>query len=181
MALITCPDCGKSVSDAAPACIHCGRPLAFAPAGRSYPAPPIAANPYSASPPPNDPMARRAAERDERAASARGIAMVIYVLQIAMFVGVLPALVGLVLGYMKRNDARGTWVESHFDWQISTFWTSVAWLVVAAVLGGVAAIMTDSPGLAALVAYPVAIGLPLWWIYRVVRGGLALHEGKPIA
>lgn len=162
MALITCPDCGNSVSDAAPACIHCGRPLAAA-----RPA-------YASSTRSLDPKAARAAE-------ARPIVWVGYALQALSFLYGITAIVGLVVAYARRGDARGTWLESHFDWQIETFWNGFWTAVGAGILAVVLTFMTDSPGLGMLLLYPVGIGLLIWYVYRVVRGGLALYDGKPVA
>lgn len=168
MALITCPDCGGSVSDAAPACIHCGRPMA-------------AALPAFAPPPPADPMARRAAERADRAAAAKRIAIVTYALNFLAFLYFLPGIIAVVIACMKRGDARGTWVESHFDWQIETFWTGLWWVIGATILSMAVMFMTDSPVVGTLLLYPVGIGLLIWYIYRMVRGALALNDEKPIA
>lgn len=180
MALITCPDCGGAVSDAAPACIHCGRPMAPASAVPTYAAPAPAAPPF-APPPPTDPMARRAAEREQRAAAARRIAIVAYGLHFLAFLYFLPGIVALVIAYTRRNDARGTWVESHFDWQISTFWTSVWCVIGATLLAGAVMIMTDSPLVGTILLYPIALALLIWYVYRMVRGALALYDETPIA
>lgn len=51
----------------------------------------------------------------------------------AFFAGGIPLLVALIVGYLKRPDVRGTWLESHFTWQIRTFWASLLWLAVSIV------------------------------------------------
>lgn len=72
----------------------------------------------------------------------------------------------LIVGYLKRPDVRGTWLESHFTWQIRTFWASLLWLAV----GMIAALI--------LVGYLV-LGLGfLWFLYRVIKGWLRLNDGK---
>lgn len=88
------------------------------------------------------------------------------------FVFGLPSLIAVFLNYLKRSDVRGTWLESHFVWQIRTFWFTLLWLVVYGLL-----IIT-------------LIGIPLAWIliallglwvgYRVVRGWLALSGVRPV-
>ena len=70
------------------------------------------------------------------------------------------------MNYIKRSDARGTWLESHFRWQIRTFWFGLIW----AVLCGLFVVMTLGIGL--IVWLPLGI-LTLWFIYRVARGWLA--------
>lgn len=176
MALITCPDCGGSVSDAAPACIHCGRPLAAAQPAPSYAPPPYAAPPPVAA----DPMARRVEAREARAASAKPIAFVVYGLFVLSFLYFIPGIIGMVVAYVKRGDARGTWVESHFDWQIETFWKSF-WYGMGVVVLGVVMFATESIGLLMILLYGAMIGITLWYIYRVVRGALALYDERPIS
>ncbi len=82
------------------------------------------------------------------------------------FVFGLPSLCAVLLNYLKRGDVNGTWLESHFRWQIRTFWFTLLWLFVYGLL-----IIT-------------IIGIPLAWIliavlglwvgYRVIRGWSAL-------
>jgi hypothetical protein len=62
--------------------------------------------------------------------SLKTIATVVYALQaVGFFVGI-TWLVAIVIGYVKRDDARGTWLESHFNWQIRTFWWGLLWGIV---------------------------------------------------
>jgi uncharacterized membrane protein len=84
-----------------------------------------------------------------------------------------PSIVAVILNYAKRDEARGTWLESHFRWQIRTFWFGLLWCAIGAVL----VLTVIGIPLAAVVF--VAAGL--WVIYRIVRGWLALGEGKPLA
>lgn len=89
---------------------------------------------------------------------------------IGSFVGSVPSIVAVILNYMKRGGARGTWLESHYRWQIRTFWFALLWLIIAVVL-----IMT-------LIGVPVGFGiliaLTLWLIYRIARGWLRLLDRK---
>ena len=88
------------------------------------------------------------------------------------FVFGLPSLVAVFLNYLKRSDVNGTWLESHFRWQIRTFWFTFLWLIVYGLL-----IIT-------------IVGIPLAWIliallglwvgYRVIRGWLALFREQPV-
>jgi len=85
-----------------------------------------------------------------------------------------PSLIAIILNYVKRSSVRGTWLESHFRWQIRTFWYGVLWVVLC----GLFVVMTLGIGL--LVAWlPLGI-VALWFIYRVVRGWLALRDGRPM-
>jgi uncharacterized membrane protein len=84
-----------------------------------------------------------------------------------------PSILAVILNYAKRSDVRGTFLESHFRWQIGTFWTALLCVVVAIVL------------LLTIILIPVAwllfVGTGLWVLYRIVRGWLALNDGRPIA
>src|SRR4030065_2206798 len=65
---------------------------------------------------------------DEKIAGLKTLSMVIYALYaVSLFIGV-SAIVAIVLNYIKREDAQGTWLESHFTWQIRTFWWGLLWL-----------------------------------------------------
>ncbi len=83
------------------------------------------------------------------------------------FVFGLPSLIAVFLNYLKRSDVKGTWLESHFTWQIRTFWFTLLWLVIA----GLVMLTIIGIPFAAWVMIPV---LGLWVGYRVVRGWLAL-------
>ena len=85
-----------------------------------------------------------------------------------------PSIVAVILNYIKRGEARGTWLESHFRWQIRTFWFGLLWAVLC--LGFV--VVTLGIGLI-VVWIPLAI-LTVWFIYRVVRGWMALSSREPL-
>lgn len=91
---------------------------------------------------------------------------------IGSFVGSVPSIIAVVLNYMKRSGARGTWLESHYRWQIRTFWYAMLWLIVAVLL-----IMT-------LVGVPIGFGIlvavTVWLVYRIARGWLRLLDKKPM-
>jgi uncharacterized membrane protein len=83
-----------------------------------------------------------------------------------------PSIIAVILNYVKRPEVRGTWLDSHYSWQIRTFWFALLWLVA----GGVA--------FATVIGIPVAIvlwlGTGLWVLYRIIRGWLALNSQKPL-
>ena len=83
-----------------------------------------------------------------------------------------PSIIAVILNYIKRSDARGTFLDSHFRWQIRTFWYAALWCAI-----GFALFLT-------LVGIPVAFGLwiatGLWVAYRVIRGWIALLNGNPL-
>src|SRR5690625_3838838 len=71
---------------------------------------------------------------DAEMRSRRTLTLIIYILQgLAFFIG-LTALVGIIMNYVKRDDVRGTWLESHFRWQIRTFWYVLLWMVLGILL-----------------------------------------------
>ena len=91
---------------------------------------------------------------------------------VTAFVTGIPSIVAVIINYVKRDEARGTYLESHFRWQIRTFWFALLWMVVGGLL------------FVTLVGIPVAfvvwIGTGLWTIYRVVKGWLALKDRMPM-
>ena len=104
----------------------------------------------------------------EKIKSLKTITTVVYALQaISFFVG-LSCVVAIIINYVKLSDTKGTWLESHFRWQIRTFWYSLLWLVVGFLLMFV------------MVGYLVFAGLVVWMIYRIVKGWLRLADNKPM-
>jgi uncharacterized membrane protein len=91
---------------------------------------------------------------------------------IGSFVGSLPSIVAVILNYVKRGDARGTWIASHYRWQIRTFWFTLLWALI-----GWALIITI---IGAVVGVPILIALTLWLIYRIGRGWLRLRDRRPM-
>ena len=96
------------------------------------------------------------------------ITTVIYALQAASFVFGFTAIVALILNYVKRDDVRGSWLESHFRWQIRTFWFGVLWGVIGGVL------------LLVLVGWVILVADGIWIVYRIIKGWLDLYDGKPM-
>lgn len=83
-----------------------------------------------------------------------------------------PSIIAVILNYVKRGEARGTWLASHFTWQIRTFWYGLLWATLCVLL----VLMTL--GIAILVIWlPFAI-LTVWFIYRVARGWIRLSNGQ---
>ena len=91
---------------------------------------------------------------------------------IGAFVFGVPSIIAVVINYLKRDEASGTFIESHFRWQIRTFWFSLLWCVIAAVLF----ITIVGIPLALIVVFAAGI----WAIYRIARGWLALRDRKPM-
>jgi uncharacterized membrane protein len=91
---------------------------------------------------------------------------------VGSFIGSVPSIVAVILNYVKRGDARGTWAESHYRWQIRTFWFALLWFVIAWLL-----IVTI---LGAVVGLPILAVVTVWLIYRIVRGWLRLNDKRPM-
>ena len=91
---------------------------------------------------------------------------------VGSFLMSLPSIAAVILNYLKRSDARGTWVESHYRWQIRTFWYSIFWMLLAGVL------------FVTLVGIPFAFAivgvLSIWLAYRIGKGWLRLRDARPM-
>ena len=81
-----------------------------------------------------------------------------------------PSIIAVIINYVKRGDARGTWLDTHFGWQLRTFWYALLWLVIAGLL-----ILTF---VGIVIAYPLLILVGLWVLYRIIRGWMALLDRK---
>lgn len=100
---------------------------------------------------------------------ARIVAHVVYALHLLFFYTILLPIVGLILNYVKMDDARGSWLETHYRWQVRTFWFGLLWSVVILPLMLI-------PVLNGLVAFLWVV----WWLYRNIKGWLRLSERKPM-
>ena len=106
---------------------------------------------------------------DEKIASLKTLTHVIYALYALALLGFgTTAIIAIVLNYIKRDDAQGTWLESHFRWQIGTFWWSLLWCVVGAITWII---------LIGWIVWGVAF---VWFVYRIAKGWLNLNDGKPM-
>ena len=111
---------------------------------------------------------------DARHESLRKICLFDYALHIAgplLSMGAL-SVIALIVNYIKRDDARGTLYASHMTWMIRTFWWTLAWMLIIAVPAALLTVI--SFGLLSFVFLLPA----LWFLYRMIRGLLALTEGK---
>jgi uncharacterized membrane protein len=86
----------------------------------------------------------------------------------------LPSIVAVILNYARRDEVRGTWLETHFEWQIHTFWYALLWVCVTLLVS--APLVVVYVGVLLAIAGLGAVGL--WVAYRVARGWLALHAGQ---
>ena len=96
---------------------------------------------------------------------------------VGAFVFSLPSIVAVVLSYLKRGEAAGTFLESHYRWLIRTFWFAVLWGAIAIVV--TLALVLTLVGI--LVAWLPVLVVGVWLIYRIARGWLTLKDGKALA
>jgi uncharacterized membrane protein len=106
---------------------------------------------------------------DETIQKTKNVALVVYVLYALSFLWGVTAIAGVIIAYIKRDDVRGTWLESHFDWQIRTFWWGLAWTVAGIVLALVG------------VGFLILLAVWIWAVYRVVKGWLRLNDGREVS
>ena len=97
------------------------------------------------------------------------VATVVYALQAAGFFLGITWIAAVIIDYVKKEDAAGTWLESHYRWQIRTFWFGLLW----GVLGGILALV--------LVGFIVLAADAVWIIYRIVKGWLRLSENRAVS
>ncbi len=81
-----------------------------------------------------------------------------------------PSILAVVLNYIKRSEVSGTYLESHFRWQIRTFWFALLWVVLSLLL---AFTLIGIP-----LAFVLASGAGIWVLYRVVHGWLRLNDKR---
>ena len=85
-----------------------------------------------------------------------------------------PSILAVVLNYIKRGAVQGTWLESHFRWQIRTFWFGLLWVCLCILF------IVATLGIGILIAWlPLAI-ITVWFIYRIARGWIALRDRRPM-
>lgn len=104
-------------------------------------------------------------EQDEKAIK---ITTLVYALQAVSFLLAITFIAAIIVNYLKQNDVADTWLNSHFRWQIRTFWFALLWTgfgFVTLLIG---------------VGYFILIGVAIWVIYRIAKGWLALSDHKPM-
>ena len=105
----------------------------------------------------------------EKLRSLKTMAMVVYILQALGFFNGITWIVGVIIDYVKKDEAAGTWLESHYRWQIRTFWWGLCWSILGFITIWI------------LVGFPILFATAVWMIYRLVKGWLNWSERKPMA
>lgn len=100
--------------------------------------------------------------------SLKKVTMVAYGLYAFSYFAGITAIIAIVLNYIKLEEVAGTWLESHFRWQMRTFWFGLLWAVIA------------------FITMPILIGFVvhfvncIWIVYRVIKGWLYFNDNKPM-
>ncbi|MDO9094560.1 MAG: hypothetical protein Q7U99_18220 [Rubrivivax sp.] len=87
-----------------------------------------------------------------------------------------PSIIAVIINYVKRGDVRGTWLESHFTWQIRTFWFALAWAVLVALVSLPLTLILVGIGTWVIGLFLLGV----WAIYRIARGWLRLNGHRPM-
>jgi uncharacterized membrane protein len=111
-------------------------------------------------------------EDAQKLSSLKTVAAVVYALHAIGFFSGITWIVAVIVNYVKLDDARGTWLESHFRWQIRTFWFGLLWTVLC----GLFVVFTLGIGL--IVVWVPFLFVGFWFVYRIVRGWLALRDRR---
>ncbi|OGT03564.1 MAG: hypothetical protein A2Y51_05030 [Gallionellales bacterium RIFCSPLOWO2_02_60_31] len=98
----------------------------------------------------------------------KNLTQVVYILYALSYFAGITAIIGIIINYVKKEDVAGTWLESHFRWQIRTFWFGLLWAVI-----GAATVVI-------LIGFAILFANFCWIIYRIVKGWLNLNDNKPM-
>jgi len=83
-----------------------------------------------------------------------------------------PSIIAVIMNYVKRSEAAGTFLDSHFSWQLRTFWFALLWVVIGWLM-----IVTI---IGAVIGVPLLLGIGIWVLYRIARGWINLANRKPM-
>jgi len=83
-----------------------------------------------------------------------------------------PSIIAVIMNYVKRSEAAGTFLDSHFSWQLRTFWFALLWVVIGWLM-----IVTI---IGAVIGVPILLGVGVWVLYRIARGWINLANRKPM-
>lgn len=104
----------------------------------------------------------------EKDKSAKTLTTIIYALYAVSFLIGITAIVAIIMNYVKKDDVAGTLCESHFRWQIRTFWFSLLWALIGFITSFI------------VIGFAVLAADAIWVIYRIVKGWLNLNDNKPM-
>ena len=101
-------------------------------------------------------------------AEIKKITYVVYILQALSFVFLITAVAGIIINYIKQDDVKGSWLESHFEWQKRTFWYGLLWMALAVL------------SFFLLVQWLICPIVAVWLVYRIAKGWIYLVDGKEL-
>jgi len=90
--------------------------------------------------------------------------------------GGIAGIVAIVMAYVKRGEAAGTWLASHYRWLIRTFWFAALWGVIGAIVFFMLLLIL----IGIVIGYVIWLATAIWVIYRIIRGYLLFKDSKPI-
>jgi uncharacterized membrane protein len=86
-----------------------------------------------------------------------------------------PSIIAVVLNYVKRGEVRGSWVDTHFRWQIRTFWFGLLWVALCMLF------IVATLGIGILIAWLPLAFVSVWFVYRIARGWWRLMDRRPMS
>ena len=98
----------------------------------------------------------------------KNLVLLVYILQTLSFVIGVTSIAGVIVNYLKRDAVRGTWLESHFRWQIKTF----LYILLGYGIGLILVVV--------LIGWLVMLATTIWYIYRIIKGWLAYSDGREL-
>jgi uncharacterized membrane protein len=104
----------------------------------------------------------------EKSVSDKNLTTIIYALYAVSLIFGVTCLIAIIINYVKRDDVAGTWLESHFRWQMRTFWFSLLWGLIGLATSFI------------VIGFAVLFADLIWYIYRIVKGWIRLNDGKPM-
>lgn len=96
---------------------------------------------------------------------------------VGAFIFSAPSILAVILNYIFRGDARGTYLETHFSWQIRTFWFALLWLVLIYLIGMPLAFF----GVGFLILIVGLLVLGIWVVYRIIYGWVRLARRDAVS
>ncbi len=99
---------------------------------------------------------------------AKKITYLVYILQALSFVFLITAVAGIIINYIKQDEVRDSWLESHFEWQKRTFWYGLLWMVIGTL------------SFFLLLHWVVLPVVAIWLVYRIAKGWVYLVDGKEL-
>jgi uncharacterized membrane protein len=94
---------------------------------------------------------------------------------IAPLMGVV-GIIAIILAYVKRGDAAGTWLASHYRWLIRTFWYSLLW----GMIGGIIFVLLAIILVGLVIGYAIWVATTIWVLYRLIRGYVLFNASQPV-